>query len=245
MERLGRHERTLLALEILKAYSCKPHSSPLTQNATKEKRAELVNAARTVLLERAKAVIKELLDLNFNNKEISYGIGFDPGIVSRAFNNSHEVRLGLPKLKKLVESLELFSVQARLKLFHRLVLASPVSLNVLDFCATSSLVNPETTSTIRETVFASLFAALTNNLEVRVPLPDHIGGAVVLVGPPDLGFYFVQIEGTSDIERLKNQIHEFRHILQRKEDELRRKEREMGITSSSLRSSENRPKSAF
>lgn len=242
MERLGRHERTLLALEILKAYSCNPHSSP---NTTGEKTAEPVNAARTVLLERARVVIQELMDLNFNNKAISCGVGFDPGIVSRAFNHSHEVRIGLPKLKKLVESLELFLVQARLNLFHRLVVHSPVSLNVLDFCATSSLVNPENTSTIREAVFANLFTALTNNFEVRVPLPKHIGGALVSFGPPDFGFYLLQIEGASDVERLKNQIHEFKHFLERKEGELRRKEREMGITSSSQRSSEDRPKSAF
>lgn len=242
MERLGRHERTLLALEILKAYSCNPHSSP---NTTGEKTAEPVNAARTVLLERAKTVIQELMDLNFNNKAISCGVGFDPGIVSRAFNHSHEVRIGLPKLKKLVESLELLLVRARLNLFHRLVVPSPVSLNVLDFCATSSLVNPETISTIRETIFANLFTALTNNFEGRQPLPDHIGGAVMSVGPPAFGFYLLQIEGTSDIERLKNQIHEFRHVLERKEGELRRKEREMGVTSSSLRNSQNRPKSAF
>ena len=246
MERLRRHERALLAIEILKAYSGDPNSIPITQNTIDEKAAELVNAARAVLLEKAKATIKELRDLNFNNNKISLEVGFDEGIISRAMNHSDEVRVGLRKLKKLVEKLLLFLGQARLELFNRLASQAPDSLNLLDLCAASTHVNSENDAAIRRIVYANFFAGLTNNFDARLSLPAPIDGALILFGPPAFGFYIFQIEGTSDIERLKRQIHELKHVVRRREAELVRKEKEMATNDSSAhRVTENRPKSAF
>jgi hypothetical protein len=154
--------------------------------------------------------------------------------------------MSLTKLRELVESLDRFLLRARLEILHRLIPQGPVSLTVLDFCAPSSSINPDTSSEICRIVFANLIGILTNRLDNRLPLPKNIDGALVRCGPSDFGFFTFQIEGTSEIERLNHQIHELEHLVARKKAERNRKEREMATsTLSAGRKPKNRPKSAF
>jgi hypothetical protein len=244
---MERRSRTLLALEILKEYSCDERYLHLSEDRIDSVAADILHTARQILLEDARAIVEEILALGFNKTEIAGNIKVDCGTISRAQNRIEEVQMGLPKLQGFVSKLRAFRLYAREQRLNLLLPLNQLPLAVLDFC-TSRTINDETSSEIGRIVFMNLISCLTDKLDKRLALPEEVKGCLVQFGPPEFGLFGFQLERTaetSEVQQLKDQIHELKHILARKKAELTRKEKDLASKTPERQNQLNRPKSLY
>jgi hypothetical protein len=158
------------------------------------------------------------MDLGSTNKEIAHAVGVDEGTLSRAHSCSEDLQLGLDKLKDLVEALRVHGDQVRVALLHRVFAHYPPPLTVLDLCSSRPL-TAEVVAQIKGIVYSNLTSRLTHSSAERLALPDGFGAVLVQVGPRENHLYLLQIEGASDVEVLRNMIHELEDLRDRKENE--------------------------
>jgi hypothetical protein len=219
--------RALQGIKILKKYNHPDANSydNLTEDKIIVKAGSIIIEAKEILFKQVRTIVDELNEFGFMNKEIAKEIGFGGEIIARAYH-CNDI-LGLRKLQVLVEKLQDYKGHhAIVKRIRQLVDGKRNQFIMLDASSYKTQTD-EIRSEIGGIVFENFFHCLGDNLEKRLPLPEGFDAATIQVGSEKFGILIMQLEGTSDVERLSHQIHELEDLTRRKKNELSEKEAEL------------------
>jgi hypothetical protein len=184
----------------------------------------IVKCARKTLLQQAEKLLDQFSEFGYTNKAVATEVKCSPSTTSRAHGGGAELQLGLAKLFDLVQSLEKALEAASCQHFSMSIKAEMNIVQPYDHCAITPV-----TDELRRDAGAAVYSnvcsiLLSRPTAERRPLPAGIEGVVSEFGDPGYGVIIIQVEPTEELERLKRQLHEIKHVEERLEDRIRRLE---------------------